>query len=479
MRLYLHAVATKSSLYVAGDVVEYELKPVGGANTYPWEVGLPDEDLQSSRATACAQSQSSAHSQPSALSQPSQPSSAREILGPNRAPDLSVGRASPDGATVCAHEPSSARNIVVSNFPLDQPMGRDNTVLVQMSDEVPPRESVASSQLQASSPWSVLRDPDVILKLCANLRLHSNFLTGLKEAKLISFEDLKKLKDAQKTREYKLNLLLNEILPMCSPNKYVVFCEVLEKTNRKMLSDKLIGKASSMGWRAPEKLPTGAGSRQTGQLLSQPMARHVVESARRASPGNVQHGIIRQSARKRTVFVTVYSKYLKQYDEIKYEVQHVIEETFHPKDKAWQPLIVKLYLINENLYDMNKEQSDEGVAFQEKTPVKFSFPAIDYGEEGAENKGLLVELLTRNIAGLVEHEITFVGGYPNGLAYVITIPGDAALRLFCLLRNPLPQWSFASFGPVKVKFHGLPSIEMKFQTSGEILWYGSSIVFSM
>ena len=77
----------KRSVYVAGDVVEYELKPMGGANTSP--VQVPDQDLQSSRATVCIQSQPSALSQPSAQSQPSQPSS--KILGRSREPAQAVG----------------------------------------------------------------------------------------------------------------------------------------------------------------------------------------------------------------------------------------------------------------------------------------------------------------------------------------------------------------------------------------------------
>ena len=77
----------KRSVYVAGDVVEYELKPMGGANTSP--VQVPDQDLQSSRAIVCIQSQPSALSQPSAQSQPSQPSS--KILGRSREPAKAVG----------------------------------------------------------------------------------------------------------------------------------------------------------------------------------------------------------------------------------------------------------------------------------------------------------------------------------------------------------------------------------------------------
>ena len=77
----------KRSVYVAGDVVEYELKPMGGANTSP--VQVPDQDLQSSRAIVCIQSQPSALSQPSAQSQPSQPSS--EILGRSFEPAQAVG----------------------------------------------------------------------------------------------------------------------------------------------------------------------------------------------------------------------------------------------------------------------------------------------------------------------------------------------------------------------------------------------------
>jgi hypothetical protein len=79
---------------------------------------------------------------------------------------------------------------------------------------------------------------------------------------------------------------------------------------------------------------------------------------------------------------------------------------------------------------------------------------------------LLVQLLSRNIIVLSKDEIGFVGGYPNGLACVISTLKDRALHLFCLLKNPLPEWPFDSFGPVEIKFHGLQNdIEMKFDTS--------------
>jgi hypothetical protein len=93
---------------------------------------------------------------------------------------------------------------------------------------------------------------------------------------------------------------------------------------------------------------------------------------------------------------------------------------------------------------------------------------LKYEKQPREKKALWVRVLLRNIHGLSKDEIEFMGKHPSGLAYVITLPENAALQLFCLLKDPLPEWSFSLFGPVEVKFNGLPgNIKMRFQTPGE------------
>ena len=45
-------------------------------------------------------------------------------------------------------------------------------------------------------------------------------------------------------------------------------------------------------------------------------------------------------------------------------------------------------------------------------PIEFYFPAAVY-EKGAEKKTLPVDLLKRNITGLSENDVMFVGNYRN------------------------------------------------------------------
>lgn len=310
--------------------------------------------------------------------------------------------------------------------------------------------TVSNSQLQASSPWSILTEPDIVIEFCTCLGFDSNFLSGLQEAKIINSEEyLEILNDGRKPREFKLKLLLNKMLPLCSSNQFFMFCEILKKTHRNQLSAELMKRASRMGWPAFK----------TGQSLPQVMAEHATEGDIEDANTDVK------SDDERTVFVTVVSKFQSQYKRIHNEVEYMIEKNIHPKDKTFHPLKIEAIFPKKNPYDMEEEWQYDGPQFVERTAVKFAFPAVSYEEGSEKKKALLVQLLSRNI-GLSKDEIKFVGGYPNGLAYVITISGDAALRLFCLLKDPLPKWPFDSFGPVKVKFHGLPSdIEMKFHTS--------------
>ena len=415
-----------------------------------------------------------------------------------------VGGPNADRSQMSGEKAASSETKTSSAFIAGHQVSVDQPVPLQMSDDASPSE--IASQLEVN-PWSVLRDPDVTQLLCAKLRFEGNFLTGLKEAKIISAENLKVMKDPQKLREYKLILLLTEILPMCSPNQFLVFCEVLRKSRRKMVADKLMKKAHSMGWSASDKLSTAGGNSLKGQVVSQPIAghavkrtavsaipgtvqnqdpklstaavssqnrqlvsepsvRHVVErSEARANPGMVQLGATKQPDHKRTVFVTVHSKYKSQYKRIHADVEDLIKQLFRPEDEAWRPLELQAYFPGKNQYDMDIELSHEGVEISERTPVMFRFPAVSY-EKADDKKALLVEFLKRSIPGLLEDEVMFVGLHSNGLIYVVTIPGDAALQLLCLLKNPLPEWSLALFGPVKVQFHGLASIEMKFQLPG-------------
>ena len=434
------------------------------------------------------------------LEVPAQAFIAIEILGCVRP----VGGPNADRSQMSGEKVASSETKTSSAFIEGHQVSVDQPVPLQMSDEASPSEIV--SQLEVN-PWGVLRDPGVTQLLCAELRFESNFLTGLKEAKIITAENLEEMKDSQKQREYKLILLLREILPMCRPGQFLVFFKVLTKSGRKMVADKLMKKAHSMGWSASDKLNTAGGNSLKGQVVSQPIAghavkrtavsaipgtvqnqdpklstaavssqnrqlvsepsvRHVVEgSEARANLGMAQLGATKQPDPKRTVFVRVHSKYKSQYKQIHADVQYMIEQHFRPEDEAWRPLKVELIFPEENQYDRDEEQCYGGVEISERTPVMFSFPAVSY-EKADDKKALLVEWLTRNIPGLLEDEIMFVGLHRNGLIYVVTIPGDAALQLLCLLKNPLPEWSLALFGPVKVQFHGLASIEMKFQLPG-------------
>ena len=351
----------------------------------------------------------------------------------------------------------------------------EHSVGVANADPARADEKASSSEAEKSvvcaNPWCILEDSEVAFMLSAKLSFRPNFVAGLKESKIISSEHYKEMKDGQKPRDCKLILLLSEILPMCTPNQFPVFCEVLRKTNKKMISvaDKLIEVASSRGWSASgngTNLSAAAMSTQKDRLESLQLAIPVagVSATVTANPSKAQHGITRRSNAERTVFVTVHSNYKAQYKRLHREVRCMIKQTIHPIDEAWRPLRVEVIAMDDEDED---EQCREGPEFQEKMPVKFAFPRVDY-EQGAEKRDLLVELLTRNITELSKDEIRFVGDYPNGLVYVITIPGNAALCLLCLLKGPLPHWPYVSFGPVKVHFYGLPSIEMKFQVSGEL-----------
>jgi hypothetical protein len=343
--------------------------------------------------------------------------------------------------------------------------------------ESAPTQVRATISQQQVNPWSIFNDCDIFLMVVEKLRFRRKFIFGrnllsrLGQAKIVSSKAIQTIRTSQK-REGKLRLLRENLL-MCSSSQFSLFCKVLEETNQKTLSSKLIEAAVDKGW----NLPSTIGNTEM-KLQSHGMPRSVVESF--TSQGN-QRGLAKQSkANITTVFVYVHPKYKAQYNKkVKSHVECFIKQHIHPTHAALSPLVVTT-MFEDYTYDKDEDQDCKTLVFGKRKAVAFKFTQVDYNE-GHLKQPLLVALIQSEIPELKEDDIEVVGLCPNGLIYVITIPGDAALRLICLLKDPLPGWSLSFFGPVWVQFHGLPSIQMKFHLTDVVqtMLYGEFPVDSL